>query len=72
MENVGNAKLKELIDGGYEHTGKFHTVLSGVNKDKKFPIYAARGDIAAMIYNHVDDKIELVYKLLFPYNGKKN
>lgn len=71
MENGKSEKFKELIRDGYEHTGKFHMVLSGANKDKKFPVYAAKGDIAAMIYNNVEDRIELVYKLPSPYSGKK-
>jgi len=72
MKNEKNVKLKELTDSGYEHTGKFHTILNGVNKHKKFPIYAMKGDIAAMIYNYMEDRIELVYKMPVPYDGKRH
>ena len=72
MKNEKNMKLKELTDGGYENTGRFHTILNGVNKDKKFPIYAAKSDIAAMIYNYMEDRIALVYEMPVPYDGKRH
>ncbi len=45
MENIKNRKIEALIKSGCEPTGKYYTVLSGLNKGKKFPIYATKGDI---------------------------
>lgn len=71
MANVENqSKLDELITGGYEDTGRKYKILMGGNRGKEFPVYAQKGDIAAMVYNNETDKIELVYKLSMPYTGK--
>ena len=71
MDNVENKpKLKELIGEGFENTGKIHKVLMGGNRGKEFAVYAQKGDIAGLVYNHEKDKIELVYKLAAPYTGK--
>jgi hypothetical protein len=71
MDDVKNkSKLSELIAGGYELTGRTYKVLMGVNKGREFPVYAQRGDIAGLVYNDVEDKIELVFKLSIPFTGK--
>lgn len=68
MENKTiKPKLKEMLDAGYEFTGKKYKILRGPNKGKEFPIYAMPDDIAALVYNDEEDKIELVYNLLRPY-----
>ncbi len=70
MAKTEKEKLLELIKNGCEHTGKYYTIQAGPNKGKTFPVYPTKGDIAAMVYNDEDDKIEMVYKLTLPYKGK--
>lgn len=66
-------KLREILGLGYKDTGKKYKILSGVNKGKEFPVYAMYGDFAGLVYNYEEDKIELVYKMPFPFNpDKKN
>jgi hypothetical protein len=69
-ENSKRDKLNELLEGGYEFTGKTYKVIMGENKGKEYPVYAIRGDIAGLVYNNIDDKIELVFKLTMPFTGK--
>lgn len=64
-------KLDELLAEGYEFTGKTYKVIMGENKGKEFPVYAIRGDIAGLVYNNVNDKIELVFKLTMPFTGSR-
>jgi hypothetical protein len=63
------SKLEELLSGGYEFTGRTYKVLLGEKRGKEFPIYAQRGDIAGLVYNDEEDKIEMVFKLTMPFNG---
>jgi hypothetical protein len=70
MQNAEKqSKLNELIEGGYEFTGRTYKVLLGEKRGKEFPIYAQRGDIAGLVYNDEEDKIEMVFKLTMPFNG---
>jgi len=72
MNSNNNSKLKEILELGYIDTGKKYKILSGPNKGKEFPVYAMEGDIAGLVYNNEEDKIELVYKMPFPFTPKKN
>jgi hypothetical protein len=70
MTNGENqSKLEELLSGGYEFTGRTYKVLMGEKKGREFPIYAQRGDIAGLVYNDEEDKIEMVFKLTMPFAG---
>lgn len=71
MNNQIKPKLKEILELGYRETGKKYKILSGTNKGKEFPVYAMEGDIAGLVYNNEEDKIELVYKMPFPFKPKK-
>lgn len=66
-----NSKLKEILNMGYKETGKKYKILSGPNKGREFPVYAMEGDIAGLVYNNEEDKIELVYKMPFPFVPNK-
>lgn len=69
-EKLIKPKLSKLLSSGYEFTGKKYKILRGDKKGKEFPVYAMKGDIAGIVYNDEEDKIELVYNLLRPYQGK--
>jgi hypothetical protein len=68
MEMQMKPKLKEILGLGYKDTGKKYKILSGIHKGKEFPVYAMEGDVAGLVYNNEEDKIELVYKMPFPFN----
>jgi hypothetical protein len=63
------SKLEELLSSGYEFTGRTYKVLMGEKRGKEFPIYAQRGDIAGLVYNDEEDKIEMCFKLTMPFSG---
>jgi hypothetical protein len=71
MANGNNqSKLDELMSCGFEDTGRKYKIQMGENRGKEFPVFAQKGDIAALVYNNEKDKIELIYKLSMPYTGK--
>lgn len=70
-QNKTKPKLEKLLKSGYEWTGKKYKILRGQHKGKEFPVYAMKGDIAGIVYNEEEDKIELVYNLLKPYQGRE-
>jgi hypothetical protein len=74
MENKAGqqSKLNELISNGYEFTGKTYKVLMGEKKGREFPVYAQKGDIAGLVYNNEEDRIEMVFKLTMPYTGTQS
>ena len=69
VNGENQSKLDELLSSGYEFTGRTYKVLMGEKRGKEFPIYAQRGDIAGLVYNDEEDKIEMVFKLTLPYAG---
>ena len=69
-EKMDRPKLKELLECGYENTGKTFKLTRGEHKGKEFPVYAQPGDVAGLIYNTETDKIEMVFKLTLPYKKK--
>ncbi len=71
MDRQIKPKLREILGLGYKETGKKYKILSGVNKGKEFPVYAMEGDFAGLVYNNEEDKIELVYKMPFPFVTNK-
>ncbi len=71
-KELRKSKFEELLNSGYEWTGKKYKIMRGKNKGKEFPVYALKGDIAALVYNEEEDKIEMVYNLLTPFKGNGN
>jgi len=60
------SKLNELFESGYVDTGKRRkTIKKG--ECFEFPVYALPGDIAGLVYNYNEDKIEMVYNMHRPF-----
>ena len=61
------SKMDQLISNGYSDTGKTFKIMRGPHKGKSFPVYAQEGDVAGLVYNKEEDKVEFVFKLPVPF-----
>lgn len=63
-------KLQELLATGFHDTGKKYKKVKPGDIITEYPVYALPGDVAGLVYNHDEDKIELVFKMQQPFTLK--
>ena len=70
-QEAPGSKLREIIKSGYENTERVYKIRRGEFKGMELPVYARPGDVAGIVYNPETDKVEMIYKLMVPFEGKK-
>jgi len=68
MQTQQESKMNELMKRGYEDTGKTFKIMRGPYKGKAFPVFAMKGDVAGIVFNREEDKVEFIFKLPMPYS----
>ncbi len=70
-QEASTSKMGQLISSGYINTGKTFKIMRGPHKGKTFPVFAMEGDVAGLVYNKEEDKVEFVFKLPVPYKKEQ-